>query len=241
MGTSFSVQTAVTNIVNKTVLEINQSSDASATSNCAINVKSFNFTNSTNCVAKVSNHCVANAQVNMDSIITAASKVYNDLSVDQKQGVPGLLQSTFGISTNINNVVNDFSTFIKQKCSSEAISNNNLTFDNITIDGCKALESPITFEFLNTGTASAMCVMKALTDVAVDASNKVEVAQKSGIDINELIWPVVIIIAIISILYIIINVVTKKIRNVDDEIKLIKFQNNTYASRISILKELMNQ
>jgi len=240
MGASFSIQTAVNNIVNNTINSIDQKATGSALAECSIKVNSFSFTNSTNCVAKVSNYCKADASVNMDSIIKAATQVYNDLSVDQKQGVPALLQSTFGISTTVNNVQNKFETYIKQECSSEAIAKNNLTFDTIVIDGCVSTGAPITFEFLNTGTASAMCVMKALTELTVQASNEVVVEQKSGIDINALMWPVVIIVAIIAGLYVVFSIVTKKIRSTDDEIKLLKFTHNTYASRIGALKELMN-
>lgn len=239
MGTSFSVQTAVNDIVNQTISSIDQSSEAVANAECGIKVETFSFTNSTNCNARFKNYCTANADVNMDSIIKAAEKVYNDLSVDQKQGVPGLLQSTFGISTTVNNVQNKFETYIKQTCSAEAISSNNLEFKNIVIDNCVSTGQPITFEFLNTGTASALCVMKALTELTVEAANQVSVEQKSGIDINALLWPIVIIVSILAGLYVVFTVVSKKIRNTDDEIKLLKFTNNTYASRIATLKDIM--
>lgn len=241
MGTSFSVQNAITNIKNNVSNVVEQTSDASANITCNIKVGSFEFKNTTNCTGTVTNKCSAQASIKMEAVIDASINVFNNLTNEQKQGVPGWFQQTFGISTTVNNVTSDFQNIVRQKCSAESIVSNSQTFDTIKIENCVSTQGVITFEFLNTGEATSVCAMELVTKLGVAAVSDIKNTQSSGIDFNALIWPIVIVLGIVSIIYILITVVNKKILNPEDQAELLKYKTNTYATRLSILKSVFNK
>lgn len=236
MGTAISIETAITNIKNDVSETINQSANADASAICRIQVESFEFTNTTNCTGRVINNCKAQAEITMKTITDSSMKVFNNLTNEQKQGVPGLFQQTFGVTTTVNNIQDSFEKVVNERCNANAVVENTQKYNIIKIDGCNSTQGLITFEFLNTGEASSVCAMDLITKLGVTAVNDVKNTQSTGIDFNALIWPIVIVLGIISIIYIIISFVNKKVLNVEDQISLLKYKTNTYASRIAVLK-----
>lgn len=236
MGASSSLQTNVTNVTNNLRNEISQSASASSQINCSINIGSIKFKSTNGCSIKLSNNCYAAAENTMELVSEVLAKFYNDLSVTQKQDAVGLLTVSVGINTNVTNAVNDFKNYLTQTCSAEANNDQNITVKDIEITDCTAPEGQQTvMEFINTGKASAICSMRIFNNLIADASTIAATTQTTGIDWAKILWPVALIIIIISVVYLVITIIAKKIPSNQEKMDLEAVKKDNYATRISSL------
>ncbi len=236
MGASSSLQTNVTNVSNTLRNEINQAASASSQVNCSINIGSIRFKSTKGCSIKLSNNCYASAENTMELVSEVLANFYNDLSVSQKQEAVSLLSVSVGISTNVTNAVNDFRNYLTQTCNAEAVNESNITVKDIEITDCTAPEGQQTvMEFINTGKATAICSMRIFNNLIADASTIAATTQSTGIDWSKILWPIALIIIIVSIVYLVVSIVVKKLPSNKEKIELETAKKDNYATRIATL------
>lgn len=242
MGTSASVQTTVNNLTNTIKTELNQSGNANASASCTIDIGSIKFIRTNGCTIRLVNDCKAKAAVSMESIQKAVINFYNNLDNTQKQEAPSWFTAAYGVQTTVNNIVNDFTSITNQKCSSSATIDNNIKIGVVEINECNAPANQImSFDFINAGHAEAICIMKAVNDIAVAAVNDVSNKQSQGIDWSKLLWPIVLAVIVISVLYIFITVFSKAIPSINDKIELEKIKKDNYVTRIRSFIEMKKE
>lgn len=242
MGASASLQSNVVNITNSIRNEINQKAAASANTKCTITIGSINFEKTNGCAIKVQNICFAEADVTMSIVSEVLAKFYNNLENNQKQEAASWFTATVGVATNVNTVVNDFQNYLNQHC--EAVSNTEvgLTVKDITIKDCTAPPGQIlNMEFINTGKSKGICAMQVFNNLVATASSDIANKQSQGLDWSKLIWPIAIIVIVLAVVYLIINVVIKKIPSNAERLELIKNEKDNYSVRIKDLIMFLHQ
>ncbi|ALA62465.1 myristylated membrane protein [Turkeypox virus] len=219
MGAAASVQTTVTTINKKISEKLEQTASATATANCDINIGNIVFKKNRGCNVLVKNMCSANSSAQLDAIVSAVKEVFNDLNETQKSYAPSLLTAALNIQTNVSTVVEDFETYIRQKCTSSSVINNNINIQSLQVDDCSAPPGQImTFEFINTGTSTGNCAMKSVLDVLTKSSDRVSGNQESSNDFVKYLYIIGGVICFLLLLYYI-----KKLffMSVQDKVKII--------------------
>ncbi|AAF44472.1 myristylated membrane protein [Fowlpox virus] len=202
MGAAASIQTTVTTINKKISEKLEQTASASATANCDINIGNIIFKKNKGCNVLVKNMCSANASAQLDAIVSAVREVYDQLTEQQKAYAPSLLTAALNIQTNVSTITQDFETYIKQKCNSDAVINNIINVQSLEVDECSAPPGQImTFEFINTGTATGNCAMKSVLDVLTKSSDRVSGNQSTGNDFSKYLYIIGGIICFLILLY----------------------------------------
>lgn len=239
MGTAASIQTNVTNIQNQIKNEVNQQVTVNGNIKCTLTLGKIKFFKTNGCAAVFANNCYAKSEALLETVQKIMIDFYNNLNVDQKQEAAKWFTMTYGVATTTSNIENVFVNTTNQIC--EAYSNALLeqTINEIEIVDCTAPPGQtLMFDFVNAGSATAQCASKIVTDLAVTASNDISVRQSQGMDWSKIIWPIVIAIVIIAIVYIILNVTNKTILSPEDKKEMQTLKNNDYVSRISSLINL---
>ncbi|ANS71149.1 imv membrane protein [Pteropox virus] len=202
MGASVSVQTVVNTINDKIRTKLEQQASASATAVCDVTIGSLIIRKNLGCSVSVRNLCSAQADAQLDAILSAVTDVYNNLSDSQKAYVPELLTASLNIQTTVNTAVKDFETYLKQTCNSDAIIHNKIKVQNVVMDECASPPGAIThIDFTNTGTAKGNCGVKAVLDVLTKASTKESSSQIANIPTYYLIIAIVLVIFAMIFLY----------------------------------------
>ncbi|ARE67397.1 SWPV2-ORF161 [Shearwaterpox virus] len=202
MGAAASIQTTVTTLNKRISEKLEQSASASATANCDIHIGNILFKKNRGCNVLVKNMCSANASAQLDAIVSAVKEVYNDLTSEQKAYAPSLLTAALNIQTNVSTITQDFETYLKQKCNSDAVIKNTLSIQSLEVDDCSAPPGQImTFEFINTGTATGNCAMKSVLDVLTKSSDRVSGNQESGNDFVKYLYIIGGVICFLILLY----------------------------------------
>lgn len=239
MGTAASIQTNVTNIENQIINEVNQQVKAHGNIKCTITLEKINFTKTNGCGAVFKNDCYANSEALLETVQNIMVDFYNNLDVDQKQEAAKWFTMTYGVATNSSNIENVFRNTTTQVCDTYAEVNNSISINEINILDCNAPPGQtLMFNFVNAGSAKAQCAAKIVTDLAVTSSNDIAVKQSQGMDWSKLIWPIMIAVVIIAIVYIVLNITNKKILSPEDQKEMQMLKNNDYVSRISSLINL---
>jgi len=93
----------------------------------------------------------------------------------------------FTASANVqkvtNNITQDFSNYIEQTCLAKAVLENTIKITDININECNAPPGQImVFKFINSGSASGQCAMKAVSDSLVTASNQATISEVKSQD-----------------------------------------------------------
>lgn len=242
MGTSVSIQTAVTNVTNKIKQELVQRAEASATAKCKIEIGSIRFSETKGCTLKASNMCSAKAEASLESIQTAIANFYTQLSVDQKQNAPAWFTAAFGTTTTVNDFVNDVQTKIEQTCKVDANIDETIKIQDILVSKCEAPKGQIIyFEFVNSGTSAAQCAMKLVNELEVAATNDLSIKQEQGIDWNKLIWPVVIVVIVIAVVFFVFKYLNKAMLSPADKIKIQDAQHDNYVSHLNSLIKIRDK
>lgn len=241
MGNKVSVQTITKNINTSVSQTIIQNSQAASNAKCNIEINSVNLTNSVNCSVTIKNECSAQATVSQKALTDTVVNVYNNLNTEQKDGVVAYFQNSLSIQTDVTNVTNDFRNYIEQNCTADSNIVLNIKAGNINIDNCKSTEGQVDFTIINTGEAISTCVMDVVTRMAVDAVTQAETKQSAGIDLNSLIWPILIGVIVLVAAYIVYLLVTKTILSFNERVTLEKVKQENYATRISNFKKFMTE
>lgn len=239
MGSAVSIQTAVNNIRNEIQNTITQEGKGEAIAKCNIEIGSIKVLRSKGCTMTLVNNCKAQSKITMTSIIDAAVKVYNNLTNEQKQSAPIWFTNTFGVSTTNTNIVNDFKFEVKNLCESYASTISNMKIDSIVISDCEAPKGQIMkFPFINSGEATAICAMEAITKMEVAANNEISNIQEQGVFWEKLIFPICFAIIAIVIGYLLVNFFKSRVLSFNDQLKLERTKKNNYVSRIENYKRL---
>lgn len=222
MGASASINTIVSTINNRVENKFIQEANASAQAICKVSIGRKMFSEINGCTISVKNLCSASAEAQVDAVIDAAIEFYNDLTFEQKQEAPSWFTASFGMSTTVSTITNDFRQLIEQRCKSEALLNSEITVQDITVKNCSApsADGIVTFEFINSGTAAGQCAIFALVDLQVSGSNKVAATQSQGLDWSTIIWPVVICVIALGVLYLLYYLRSYLIVSPKDKIKM---------------------
>ncbi|ABJ08973.1 myristylated IMV envelope protein [Nile crocodilepox virus] len=221
MGAAASLQTTVNNINQKISNKLVQTASASATANCKVNIGSLRFHTNKGCAVNIRNLCSADAKASVQSILDAVSESYDGLTSAQKAFAPSLLTAALNIQTDVNNVVKDFETYVKQTCLADSVLNSTITVNDIDMGDCQAPQGTImNFEFVNAGTASANCAMKAVLDVLTKSSDKIASDQVSNNDFRYYIYGAIAIAAIVGLFLTLYYVKKMFVMSTDDKIKL---------------------
>lgn len=236
MGASASIQTAVNTINNSIKSSLDMAAEVNSNAKCKIEIGTISFTRTNGCTITVSNNCSAKTDIMLESVQKAVVNFYNNMNVEQKQEAPMWFTAAFNASTTVSTFNNDFESVLKQKCLANAGVDNSITIQNVSISDCNAPPGDqMKFEFINSGTATGQCAMKALVDLTVAATNSLKSTQSQGLDWSKLIWPILIGVIILVIGYVLIQIVTKNKVSPQEQIALEKIKNPTYASRIEQL------
>lgn len=236
MGVAASIQTNVTNLTNKIKNEIEQKTTANASTKCTINIENINFSETNGCSIKLINNCRAEADVTMSIISEVLADFYNNIDNTQKQEAASWFTATYGIATNVNNVVNDFSNYLSQTCNAQAQTDLGISVKNVTINKCTAPEGQtLAMEFINTGSSRAICSMQIFNNLVATASSDISNKQSQGLDWSKLIWPICIAVVIIGAIYLISKLLIDKIPSNKERIEMLKNKKDNYATRISDL------
>lgn len=240
MGASASLQTNVSSLTNSLRNEINQKATAYGTTKCAINVEKVSIENSKGCTISFRNQCFAEADVTMQLVSEVLASFYNNLTVNQKQEAASLFTASVGVNTSVTTVVNDFQNYLTQTCNTQAQLDNNITVKDVVIKNCTAPEGQVTaLEFINTGTSKAICAMTLFNNLVAQASTAAATSQSTGLDWSKLLWPIAIVISIIASIYLIGNIIVKKIPSTEDRITLENAKKDNYSTRIANLLEMV--
>ncbi|AST09481.1 IMV membrane protein [NY_014 poxvirus] len=195
MGAAASIQTSVNTLSERISTKLIQEANASAETNCEIEIGSFIIRKNNGCNVTVKNLCSANADAQLEAVLSAATETYSSLTPEQKAYVPAMFTAALNIQTTVNTVVRDFENYIKQTCNSDAVVNNKLKIQNIFIDECTALPgSNTTLEFINTGTSKGNCAIKALMDITTKANTQIAPRQIAGTGVQFYIIAIAVVV-----------------------------------------------
>lgn len=190
MGSSYSVETVVTNINNEIRTEVINNAGASAGADCAIKIGTVNIGDVRNCNITFSNLCSAQAEASVESTIDAVMSVVNDLDVNQQAAAAKYFTMSVGIQTNVTNISNSIRTYLENNCKAEGYINNQIFMDAFNVGKCYA-DTPIDITVTNVGQASANCVIQQVLNVAMEATNDVTEGQATGNNWSDILWIVV--------------------------------------------------
>lgn len=235
MGSSFSVQTNYTKVKNSIENVIEQDASATSEIDCNISIGSITFTKNNGCSVTVENKCYAEADALLTSVQDIMVGFYNNLETDQKQEAATLFTATFGVTTNVTNIENDFKNVTNQTCEAEAQNSENIKIKNIDMGECNGGDSGLSLTFINTGTAKSQCAMEIVNKLFVQTSNDIVETQSQGLNWSSLIWPIVVCVIVVVICYIIINIITKKIPSAKERLSLEHIKHENYPDRIKQL------
>ncbi|AIZ77298.1 putative myristylated IMV envelope protein [Parapoxvirus red deer/HL953] len=196
MGAAASIQTTVTTVSERIRNELEQTASASAKADCDVTIGSLIIRKNLGCSVSVRNMCSANSSAQLDAVMKAVSSTFNDLSAEQKAYVPGLMTAALNIQTTVTTAVKDFETYVKQTCNADSVIHNKIKVQNIVMDECASPPGGQTthLEFVNTGTASGNCGVKAVMDVLAKASTTVKAEQEANKGFNTIVIAVVVAI-----------------------------------------------
>lgn len=181
MGASASMQTVVNNIMNETKNELAQKAGASATATCTIKFGRVQFKKTRGCTIKVQNFCATNASATIDSVVEAAFKVFNNLTVQQKEEGAKLFTAKLNVETSVADIKNKFHNYITNNCDASTRLENGITVQDFIVDECVAPPNQIMeFEYVNSGEAKANCGIKTLLKLTADATTEISIMQKSS-------------------------------------------------------------
>lgn len=233
MGTAASIQSNVTNINNTLTNRIKQEAAASAETKCSIDIENISFNKTNGCALRLVNECYSNAEASMKLVSEVLAEFYNNLENNQKQEAATWFTMTVGVASNVNNVVNDFENYVTQTCNARAETENNIKVKNVTIDDCTAPSGQtLNMEFINMGQSQGICTMEIFNNIVATASTDIANKQSQGLDWSKLIWPIVIAVCVIAIIYLIVTLVVKKLPSNAERLELEKNKKENYANRI---------
>ncbi|ASK51265.1 Myristylated IMV envelope protein [Eptesipox virus] len=203
MGAAASIQTTVNTLSEKISNKLEQTAEATASTNCDIEIGNIIFRQNKGCNVTVKNLCSSKADAQLDAVVKAAAETFETLTPEQKAYVPSLFTAALNIQTSVNTVVKDFETYVKQKCKSDSVIKNKLKVQNILIDECASPPGTTTnFEFINSGTSQGICAIKTLMDVTTKASTNISPKQSTGFGYQYyIIAAVVVILALLFVYY----------------------------------------
>lgn len=188
MGASASIQTIVNDIVNETKTELKNNAKASSEAKCNIEFGKVHFKKTKGCTIKMTNICSSEAAASIDAVLDASFKVYQNLSNEQKEEGAKLFTLKTNIQTTVNNIRNNFKTYIENTCDSSTRIENGIRVQDFIVDECQAPEGQLLiFEFLNSGQAKASCGIKTILDITSTAATEIANTQKS-INVNTIMW-----------------------------------------------------
>ena len=174
MGASASVNTTVNNISNSVTNTLQQTVNASASANCNVTIGSISFKSTKGCTVSVTNMCSATASGVLEATLDGVFSAVNGLETENLQQAPQLLTASLGINTTVNNIRNDFSTYVQQQCGATSSLDQNITIQNIDLGVCEAPGGQVmNFPFINTGNAAANCALGIVQKVLVAATNEI--------------------------------------------------------------------
>lgn len=188
MGASVSVQTVVTNITNEMKAELKNTAHASAEAKCTIEFGRVQFKKTKGCTITMQNFCSAEAQASIDSVVDASFKVFNNLTNEQKEEGAKLFTVKTNIQTTVNNIHNDFKTYIENNCDAMTRIENGIQVQDFVVEECSAPDGQIlAFEFINSGQSKANCGIKTVLDMLADTSTNVANSQRS-MNFDTILW-----------------------------------------------------
>jgi hypothetical protein len=174
MGVGASINTTSNNISTSISQSLVQKVGASATANCNVTIGSISFTENKGCSVTVSNMCSASATGTLDAVLDGAFNAFDQLTTSNQQDAAQLMSATLAVNTTVTNIKKDFSNYISQQCGADSNLNQNIKIQNIELGKCSSPgNTPINFNFINSGSASANCAIGIIQKLLVDASNSV--------------------------------------------------------------------
>ncbi|AEN03657.1 IMV membrane protein [Yokapox virus] len=202
MGAAASIQTTVNTLSERISSKLIQEANASAETKCDIDIGSFIIRKNNGCNVTVKNLCSANADAQLEAVLSAATETYASLTPEQKAYVPAMFTAALNIQTSVNTVVRDFENYVRQTCNSSAVVDNKLKIQNVFIDECNAIPGEnTTLEFINAGTSKGNCAIKSLLDVTTKATTQITPKQIAGTGIQFYIIAIVVIVLAFLFIY----------------------------------------
>ncbi|WDY77164.1 IMV membrane protein L1R [Monkeypox virus] len=200
MGAAASIQTTVNTLSERISSKLEQKANASAQTKCDIEIGNFYIRQNHGCNITVKNMCSADADAQLDAVLSAATETYSGLTPEQKAYVPAMFTAALNIQTSVNTVVRDFENYVKQTCNSSAVVDNKLKIQNVIIDECYgAPGSPTNLEFINTGSSKGNCAIKALMQLTTKATTQIAPRQVAGTGVQ--FYMIVIGVIILAALF----------------------------------------
>lgn len=236
MGTGFSIQTTVNAINNSIKTAAESSVRVNGASECTIDLEEVRSKDTHGCVFTINNNCSAISEGEIDNMIKKISRVFDDLTTEQKQNAASLFSSTFGVSTTVNNIQKDFEEHVKHECAVDSSLENRIKIKKMIFESCHAPPGQILrFNITNIGTARASCITKLVNDLAVDVANHVASKHEQGTDWTKFFWPFAIFLMVSSVGFIILKLFANKIPSPQERVEINASKYDNYAQRIRTL------
>lgn len=221
MGLAASLNTTINVMSTSVTQSLQQKVNASSTANCAVSIGSISFTENSGCAVTVSNMCSASSVGVLDAVLDGIFQAYDQLDVANKQDSAQIFSATFSVNTNVTTIKKDFSTYVEQQCGASSSLNQSITVQNIDLGKCTAPgNTPITFNFVNSGRADANCAIGILQKLLVEASNKVSVTNSQSSTLGILVFGILGLAGIFALLVYMWYAKKLLVTDVRDKIKL---------------------
>lgn len=173
---------------------------------CKILINNIIYKNSKNCELLISNQCISNEEKIQKATIEI---LLNNLWLLPDDVIKNILNQ-LGIK-NTAEIKNKITTHFETNCSASAKVKNIIEIDNLTIQNCNGTQkTPLTFTFLNTGSAQTNCYISTIDSFFTNTSNKKEKKEENEININ---FKNLIIILIIFFIICILIAFIPKLKN----------------------------
>ena len=166
---------------------------------CKILINNIIYKNSKNCELVISNQCISNEEKIKNAIIEI---LLDNLWLLPDNVLENILK-TLNVKTT-EEIKTKINTHFETNCTASAEVKNIIEVNNLTIQNCYGTEeTPLTFSFLNTGSAQTNCYISTIESFFSGKSddNKEIVKKNININFNYLI----LILIVFSILFILIS------------------------------------
>lgn len=221
MGVSASLNTTVNVMSTSITQSLIQRVNASANATCTVSIGSISFTENNGCAVTVSNMCSSSSTGVLNAVLDGIFQAYDQLDISNKQAAAQIFSATYAVNTNVTDIKRDFSTYVDQQCGASSNLNQSITVQNFDMGKCTAPgNTPINFNFVNSGRADANCAIGILQKLLVESSNKIAIENTQSSSLGVLVFGAVAIAGIFALLVYLWYVKKIFTTNVQDKIRL---------------------
>lgn len=229
MGVSASVNNTVNTVKNTVENSVRAIGASEANIDCKIKIGSITIGEQKNCTIVVKNICLAEANVTQLTVADLTTKIYNNLGTQEKAAAASAL-----FSASLNNAVNytetDIVNKVEQICNASAVADLSIDIVNITVTKCVS-DTPLTMEFINSGSAVANCIQNLAVKLAAEAATNITNSQSGAFPLTTIILALGGFSVLLTVFYYIYLIISKYVKTADETILINKYVRNDWVGR----------